>query len=424
MGKFRVRKGSLRGEITVPPSKSQTLRAILFGAMGHGKSFVRGALESGDVRAMIAACGLFGAKIENEREGISIEGVQGQIGERSGVIDAGNSGIVLRFCTAIGSLGSGRIVVTGDESIRSQRPMGDLIAGLRQLGVSVVSEKGFAPVHIQGPIRGKRAVVVGEDSQPVSALLIASAFAENPIEICVENAGEKPWVGLTLDWFDRLRIPYRREGFARYLMQGKLRVEGFDYTVPGDLSTAAFPIAAALITGSEVVIKNVDLKDAQGDKELIRVFQRMGAIIEVGDQILHVRRSGMLKGVKADINDFVDGLTILAVVACFAEGETHIYNGAVARQKECNRIACISQELKKMGADVEETTDGLKIRRSDLKGAHVDSHHDHRMALSLVVAGLGAEGETIVSPVACIAKTFPTFLRDFNKLGAQIEEIA
>lgn len=124
-----------------------------------------------------------------------------------------------------------------------------------------------------------------------------------------------------------------------------------------------------------------------------------------------------------DINDFVDAITILAVVACFAEGETRLYNAAIVRQKECDRISSIAAELKKMGANITEADDGLIIKKSSLTGTHLHSYHDHRMVMSLTVAALGANGEATIGPVECVSKTFPTFMRDFNALGANIKEV-
>jgi 3-phosphoshikimate 1-carboxyvinyltransferase len=284
---------------------------------------------------------------------------------------------------------------------------------------------GYAPIIIQGPLQAGKVTLAGEDSQPVSALLIASAFAVGPVEITVLNPGEKPWVALTLDWFERLGIPYENHHYTHYKLFGNARYKGFTYHVPGDLSSAAFPIAAALITNSEMTIKNVDMSDSQGDKELIDVFQKMGALIEIDERqkTLHVKKGKPLQGITVDINNFIDAITILAVVGCFADGETLITNGAVAKQKECNRIHCIVKELKKMGAEITETDDGLKVKKSRLKGAHVHSYSDHRMAMSLAVAALGAEGETKVSPVSCVSKTFPSFLNDFVALGSHIREV-
>ncbi len=259
----------------------------------------------------------------------------------------------------------------------------------------------------------------------MSALLIAAAFAEGPIELIVQRPGEKPWISLTLDWLDRLGISYENRDFTHYRLSGQARYKGFEYVVPGDHSSAAFPIAAALVTQSELTVKNIDMNDSQGDKELINVFQRMGALIEIDDKkkTLHVKKGKSLSGITVDINNFVDSITILAVVACFAEGETRIHNAAIAKSKECNRIQCIATELRKMGADIDEHDDGLTIRKSPLSGSTLHSYHDHRMVMSLTIAALGAKGETFVTPVACVSKTFPTFVRSFNALGANIQEI-
>jgi 3-phosphoshikimate 1-carboxyvinyltransferase len=302
--------------------------------------------------------------------------------------------------------------------------MRPLLNALTQLGVSAISTRGDgrAPVIIQGPLLPGKAIVEGEDSQPVSSLLIAGIFASGPIHLEVKNPGEKPWVSVTLNWLDRLGVTYKNDQFTSYSIQGRANYEGFDYVVPGDWSSAAFPIAAALVTQSELLVKNVDMTDCQGDKQLVSVFQKMGAHIEIDERkrTLYVKKGAKLQGIDVDINDFVDSITILAVAACFAEGETRIRNAAVAQHKECNRIRCISKELRKMGADIIEHDDGLTIRGSALKGADVLSYHDHRMAMSLAVAAMGASGETQIHDVDCVAKTFPTFVQDFNRMGAQI----
>lgn len=425
MSEYRIKKAKLAGEITIPPSKSHTLRSILFASMASGKSVIHNPLSSPDTIAMINACRAFGAKIDLFADRIEILGLNGKIQCADDVIDAGNSGIVLRFCAAIGALAALPVVLTGDASIKYQRPMKPLIEGLSQLGVSTASMRGdgHAPVIIQGPITRSSTTISGEDSQPVSALLIAAAFADGPIDLHVKNPGEKPWVALTLDWFDRFGIRYENHHFEHYRVFGPSRIEGFEYKVPGDLSTAAFPVAAALVTNSELLLKNVDLTDSQGDKELFAVFQKMGAQFEI-DEINHtlrVKKSRPLSGITVDINNFIDALPVLAVVACFAEGETCIHNAAIAKQKECNRIHGISTELKKMGADITETDDGLIIRRSHLKGAQLHSYHDHRIVMSLTVAALGAENETSITPIESVSKTFSTFAHDFNLLGANIK---
>lgn len=422
MNRYTVFTGSLSGHLSIPPSKSQTLRAILFASLAHGTSTIHHPLHANDANAMIQACKTLGASILSVPEGLQITGTKGTIHPKNETIDAGNSGIVLRFCSAVGALSSSPLIIQGDGS---RRPMQELLKGLNQLGAKATSMQGdgYAPVCIQGPLKAGEARISGEDSQPVSALLIASAFAQGPTSITVDNAGERPWVAMTLHWFDRLGIAYSQSDFSHFTITGNAQYNGFSYRVPGDISNAAFPIAAALATNSEISVGNIDLDDPQGDKELIAVFQKMGANITQKNDILHIKKGERLKGISVDINNFVDALPILAVIACFAEGETHISGASITRHKECNRITCIVQELKKMGAHIHETPDGLIVRGSPLHAATLSSHHDHRMAMALTVAALGADGQSTIEQVECVSKSFPSFLGDMNKLGANIKGI-
>lgn len=423
---YRIKKSSLSGSLAIPTSKSHTLRALLFGLMGEGTTFVRNYLPSPDTVAMLEAIKKFGAEVKVSPDFIEIKGVSGKLQPAENVIDAGNSGLVLRLIGALSSLASTYTVLTGDHSIRHNRPVKPLLDGLQSLGVFAQSMRldGFAPIVIKGPMKGGQTRLDGKDSQPVSGLLIASSFAQGPTEIYVENPGEKPWIDLTLHWFNQLGLKYSQENYTRYCIPGGGFYKGFDYRVPGDLSSLAFPLAAALITNSTLTLSNVDITDIQGDKKLIDALISMGAkiVIDGNKKQLHIDKGSRLKGRILDINDYIDAITILAVIGCYAEGTTQIQNGAIARRKECDRIHAIVSELKKMGADIEEKADGLIVHASPLKGTTVQTYRDHRMAMSLAVAALGAEGETIVEGVECIAKTYPNFVDHFQKLGADLKE--
>lgn len=425
MKQWIVKNSVLSGAISIPPSKSQTLRAILFAAMANGKSVIHNYLHSPDIHSMIEACRLFGATITIFPDSLEIIGLNGEIRTCEDVIDAGNSGIVLRFLACLAALCGKSTVITGDHSIRYIRPMQSVLDGLNELGCLAISTKedGFAPVIIKGPFKKNKVTLDGQDSQAVSGMLIASSFAKGPFEIFVTNPGEKPWILLTLSWLDFLKIPYENNNFEHYKIFGSARYDGFEYRVPADLSSAAFPIAAALITNSEISIKNVDMSDLQGDKELIYLFQKMGANIDIQKSAIHVKKTAQLNGMVVDINNFIDSVPILAVVACFAKGKTHIKNAEASKNKECNRLASITLELQKMGADITEKEDGLIINQSKLCGAKVYSHQDHRMCMSLSVAGLGSSGETHIVDTACVAKTFPNFIDDLSFLKAEIKEI-
>lgn len=421
-----VYKSQLKGHLSLPSSKSHSIRAILLGAMTHGLSKIEKVLDSPDIKQAIQAARLFGAMITENQDTLLIQGVNGRPHAPDNVIDTGNSGQVLRFASALAALGNHYTVFTGDESIRSNRSIQPLLEGLKGLGAFAEStrQNGYAPLIIKGPLQPGETSLRGEDSQPVSGLLMASAFVEGKTTIHVHHPGEKPWVALTLAWLDRLGVSYTNMNCETFTILGKQSYPAFHYIVPGDFSSAAFPLAAALITQSEMTIDNVDMDDIQGDKLIIPLLQQMGAHIDI-DHVgrrLYVKRGSQLKGQTIDLNLLIDAVVILAVLACFAEGETRLINGAIARRKECDRLTCIAQELKKMGANIEEKDDGLLIRHSPLKGAIVKSYKDHRMALSLIVAGLGAEGVTRVEDIECIQKSYPSFIQDLRSLGAILEE--
>lgn len=421
--KLRVCPSRLKGTALVPPSKSHTLRALLFGLMGRGTTHVHNYLHSPDTDAMIQAVCALGAQVEVEPTVLKIEGTAGKLQPAHDVINAGNSGIVLRFIGALAALLPTFTILTGDASIRTRRLAAPLLEGLKQLGAEAFSmrQDGFAPLIIRGPLHPGKATIEGEDSQPVSGLLIATSFLEGSSEICVKNPGEKPWIQLTLDWFDRLGIRYKNENFEKYTLFGNATYPGFSYTVPGDFSSAAYPLVAALLTDSELTIENLDFHDAQGDKKVIDILKKMGARIACEEKCLHVQKGGSLRGIKIDVGDTIDALPILAVVGCFAEGVTEITGGKIARSKESDRIHAIATELKKMGAHIEEREDGLRIFPSRLRGEKLFSHHDQRIALSLAVAALAAHGESVIEEAHHIRKTYPHFVPDFCLLGAEME---
>ena len=424
--RFIVNSSTISGNIIPPPSKSHTLRAILFALMGEGKTTIYNYLQSPDSDAMLNAIKLLGAKVEIFPNRLEIKGVGTRLVGADNVIDAGNSGQVLRFVGALAALIPTYTIITGDSSIRYHRSVAPLLSALSQLGVFAKSSRlnGYAPIIIKGPLCAKRAKLEGYDSQPVSGLIIASAFSTHPIELHVSHPGEKSWIDLTLHWLDFLGIRYLNDHYMRYLIYGKSYYSGFSYIVPADFSSLAFPLAAALITHSTISIQNIDMNDVQGDKQLLYVLCEMGAKLSIKNETIYMKRGGVLYGKKLDINDYIDAITILAVIGCYAEGTTEIYNAEIARKKECDRIYVITNELRKMGANIKETKDGLIVRCSKLHGADLESHKDHRIAMSLAVAALGAEGETRINDVGCIQKTYPTFAIDMQRLGANIKVIS
>lgn len=423
MKKLLIAPSILRGKIFIPPSKSHTLRAILFGMMGRGTSIIVNYLHSPDTDAMISAIQQFQIPVKRYPNYLMIEGNNGNISIAQNIIDSGNSGLVFRLIGAIAGLSKGYTVITGDYSIRNLRPIKPLLDGLQQLKVLAYSARpiGGAPIIVKGPPVPGIIQVCGKDSQPISALLIAASFIEGVTEIFVKNPGECPWIDMTLYWLKKLNIPYHRRGYGYYKIRGKNSYPGFYMKIPGDFSSAAYPLVAALITGSEITLHNTDFSDVQGDKEVITILQKMGAHVELINNSIHVKKTSVLHGIDISINDCIDAITILSVVGCFAKGSTRLLNGSMAKYKESNRIAAMAQELRKMGATIQETDDGMIIQSSPLHGSsNLYGHGDHRVILSLAVAALGAKGRSIIHEVDPIHKTYSSFVQDLQALGAEL----
>jgi 3-phosphoshikimate 1-carboxyvinyltransferase len=421
---IKVKKSKLQGTTLLPPSKSHTLRAILLAALAEGKSSLHNILQSPDTSKLIAICESIGASIEQTGTTLSIQGVGRNFAGFKGTLDVGNSGILLRFLTVIGAFYSSPFTITGDESACS-RPMADVAQALNRHKRVLKSAHvdALAPLYVQGPFEQHHVQLQGQDSQPASAFMFAAACRGENLQLSLHDPGEKPWLLLTKSWLERLNVPvYISPDYRDIRVYASKRWQGFTYTVPGDASTLAFPVAAALITESEITIEGVDYDPFQGDYAILDILKNMGAKLVAKPNQLTVFPS-TLRGGAFKINDCIDALPILSVVACFAQGATHLTGAKVAKTKECDRIQCMYQELTKMNGAVTMTEDGLCVHKAALSGTEVLSYDDHRMAMALSVAGLSSAIETTVTSTACINKTYPNFVTAFQDLGASIVEV-
>jgi len=417
--KLKSKASRLQGEIFVPASKSHTIRAVAIAAMAHGTSVLSNPLISDDARSSIAAAREMGASIEMGGEWI-IKGVGSKPSIDCRHIDTGNSGTSLRIFTALCSLGSHPISFDGDNSIR-QRPMMPLLSALENLGVHVIeSANGKCPFTISGPLKGGKTKVNGISSQFLTALLIAAPLAPQDTEITVENLNERPYVEITLDWLRKMGIRFEQRGLDWFRIYGEQKYTAFERYIPADFSSATFPLCAAAITGSEVMIAGLDFDDHQGDKAVFTYFENMGIRIKHTPQGVLVS-GGPMHGIDIDMNATPDALPAMAVAACFASGTTRLLNVPQARLKECDRIAASVKELRKMGAKIEELEDGMVIHHSQLTGCAVHGYEDHRMVMALAIAGMAAGGVTVVDTAESASVTYPAFLTDMQRLGGNLE---
>lgn len=417
---FHVKASRLEGTVAIPGSKSHTIRALLCGLLAGGTSIIRKPLDSSDTRSCLRMVRLLGARVREEEGLWRVEGCGGEIPVPEDVIDVGNSGTSLYLGMSLAALCEGHTIFTGDHQIRN-RPAGPLLSSINDLGGKALSTRGngMPPCVVSGRMKGGSTAIEAHTSQYLSSLLLASPCASGDTEIRVPLLNEAPYVAMTLSWLERCGIGYEKDDMKYFRIRGGQRYRAFDEAVPADFSSATFFLAAAAVTGSRLVLEGLDLGDTQGDKAVVDILERMGARVERGERFIAIEGAAMRGGV-FDLNAIPDALPALAVVACFAEGETRLVNVPQARLKETDRIAVMRMELSRMGARVEEAPDGLVIQRSGLKGARLHGHGDHRVVMALAVAGLAAEGETLIDTAESVAVTFPEFERLMRVAGANI----
>lgn len=417
---LRIKPSRLSGQVPIPASKSHTIRAVIIASLASGRSTIRNPLWSGDTASAVSTCQALGAEVERG-EVWTLQGTGGKIRAPENVIDVGNSGTTLYLALTMAALGTGYSVFTGDEQIR-KRPVQPLLEALQSLGAEAFSTRGngLAPVVVRGPLRGGRVEIHCPTSQYLSSLLLSCPLAEGDTEIQVLSLNERPYVRMTLDWLEEQGIRYTAEGLEYFSIPGGQAYRPFDKAVPGDFSSATFFLCAAAITGSDLTLLGLDMNDSQGDKAVVQMLEAMGSQVEVQPKGIRIR-GGPLEGGEFDLNATPDALPAMAVVGCCARGETRLVNVPQARLKETDRIAVMHEVLTRMGGQVEELPDGLILRQSHLRGTHLPGYGDHRVVMALAVAGLVAEGETIVDTAEAIQVTFPNFVELMQQVGGKVE---
>jgi len=407
----------VQATLTLPGSKSYTHRALMAAALAAGASVLTNALAAEDTELTAAALAQLGAGIDWQGTTIRVTGRNGRWLPASSPIYLGNSGTSMRFLTALAALGEGEYLLTGTDRL-CQRPLGELLQALGQVGVRAVSERsdGCPPVRVTGGLRGGKARLSGgTSSQYLSAMLFIGPLA--PAGLTIDITGEmvsRPYVDLTLEVLGDFGISYYREGYRLFELPGGQGYLPRDYEIEADASSASYFWAAAAITGGRVTITNLSLESSQGDAAFPEVLGRMGCEVESSPAGLTVR-GGPLKGITVDMAAMPDLVPTLAVLAAFAAGDTVITGVAHLRHKESDRLAAVATELAKMGVEVRETDDGLVIRGGAPKGAVIHTYDDHRIAMSFAVAGLKIPGVAIEDP-QCVAKSFPDFWQFFQQL--------
>ncbi len=413
-----------RGSVRLPGSKSISNRVLLLAALARGETELRGLLDADDTRVMIDALRLLGVQLTERAEALEVRGVDGAFPRKKADLFLGNAGTALRPLAAVLAVSEGEYHLRGVARMH-ERPIGDLVDALRGIGARVeyAGKPGYPPLTIHPARIAPGAVKVKGDvsSQFLTGLLMALPVLKR--ESTLEVQGElisKPYVDLTLDAMRRFHVDVKRTAWksfaipaASYVSPGTLRVEG-------DASSASYFLAAGALGGGPVRVEGVGRDSVQGDIRFVEVLQRMGAEVALGEDSITVKNEGRkLRAVDMDMNHIPDAAMTAAVLALFADGPSVLRNIASWRVKETDRIAAMATELRKLGAEVEEGGDFLKIAPPSLpkSGVLIRTYDDHRMAMSFALVAAGGVPVRIHDP-GCVAKTFPGFFDAFRSICA------
>lgn len=473
-------QNKLSGTVTVPGSKSHTIRALLLAAMADGISYIENPLPSADCLSAAFAITAFGAKVDigcpfdsngkpfgTPKNVWIVEGAGKNIHLPDREIDVGNSGSTLYFFTPVAACFAGTSKFTGDASICT-RPVNHLLDALRQLGAKAETTRvgiDAPPFSVTGPIKAGRVTTDGRLSQYISGLMMASALVDGTLDINLTDPKEVPYLEMTKIWLNSVGIPVEMSSdYTKIKVTGPHAIKAFSRVVPADWEAVAFPLIAALLSESDISITGVDCSGSQGDDAIVPLLQSVGADIKIIPDIGQTTGTLVVKGsnskklaittpdktLRVNISGFPDAVCALAVIGCFIEGTLILEDTGVCRKKETDRIKVMVSELRKCGA---ELVDGLTLNSSDslygdcliingknsrnsMHGATVESYDDHRVAMSLACLGLGlktfgvADGlsqvgeneKMIVKNAECCSVSFPKFFEVMNGIGAGFVE--
>jgi 3-phosphoshikimate 1-carboxyvinyltransferase len=413
---------SLDAVVEVPGSKSLTQRALIAAALAQGESTLIGPLASEDTAYTMAALRQMGIEVDDsDPTAWVVQGSAGKIQVPDQDIFLGNNGTATRFLTSVAALGQGRFRISGGQRM-TERPIEPLIQALRGWNVQIQSEagNGCPPLSIDadGLSGGETVLPEGKSSQYLSSLLLVAPYAAHKAELKVEGeVFSRPYVEMTMAVMADFGVWVEVIPSLTYFRIPQGCYQGIRYHIEGDASGASYFWAAAAVTGGKMRVANVPVPSLQGDAQLVPLLARMGCEVSRCKGGVTVQGPERLQGIEVDMANMPDVAPTLAVVAAFAEGTTVINNIAHLRIKECDRLAVMVSELRKMGAEVEEEEDRMIIHGQaggvNLHGAEIETFEDHRIAMCFAVAGLRIPGVHIHGE-ECVAKSFPDFWYRFQ----------
>lgn len=410
-----------QGEVTLPGSKSLSNRILLLAALARGTTRITNLLDSDDVRHMLNALRTLGVSYElsDDRKTCVLQGLGDLFSVAEPVeLFLGNAGTAVRPLTAALCLSRGTFTITGEPRMY-ERPIGDLVDAMRALGADITctQNEGYPPLVIRGKsLAGGEVAIKGNvSSQYLTALLMVAPLLSSDLLIRVDgDLVSKPYIDITLDTMRRFGVSVENRAYQTFAVRGgQTYISPGEIMVEGDASSASYFLAAAAIAGGPIKVHGTGSASVQGDAKFAEVLRLMGAQVEYSDYWIQVTGQGKLRGVDVDLNHIPDAAMTIATAALFADGPTCIRNIYNWRVKETDRLAAMATELRKVGAEVEEGEDYIRIvPPQKIRAATIDTYNDHRMAMCFSLAAFGDAPITINDP-KCTSKTFPEYFDVF-----------
>jgi len=412
-----VDPSALEGTVNAPTSKSMTQRAIAAALLADGESIILNPSYCDDsLAAMSMAVGL-GARVEPQ---VSEMKIVGSAILKESKLNCGESGLAIRMFSPIAALYQAEITLVGANSLK-KRPMFMIEDALNQLGVKCTSTGGFLPLTIQGPLTGGHCEIDGSvSSQLLTGLLMALPLATKNSEIIVRNLKSKPYIDMTIQILKYFGITVENKGYDLFHIPGNQKYIPSRYTVEGDWSAGAFLLVAAAING-QLIINGLNRDSLQSDMSVIKALEKAGAKMAFKDNKLEISKSG-LKAFDFDATESPDLFPPLVALATYCNGISSIKGVSRLIFKESNRAKTLQEEFAKLKVRIDIRDDTMFITGSQPLAGRVESHDDHRIAMALAIAALGATGRVYIRDSQCVAKSYPGFFDDLRQLGASVRE--
>ena len=425
MADLKLGNGRLRGNVKVPPSKSMAHRAIICASLSTGISKIENIDYSDDIIATIEAMKALGANIEKYEDHIKVYGIrEHNLDDSLKVIDCNESGSTLRFLIPISLLVKGKKKFIGRGNL-GKRPLNTFYNIFDKDGIEYSYEEGVLNLEVEGELKGGEYHLEGNiSSQFITGLLFTLPLLNTDSKLIITTEMEsKGYIDLTLSALRDFGIEIINNDYKEFIIKGNQEYKGRDYRVEGDYSQAAFFLTADAI-GNDVIIEDVLLDSAQGDKEVVDILERMGLEVKAEGNTLVTNINKPLVSTVIDGSQCPDIIPVLSVAAALSEGTTEIIKAGSLRIKECDRLKAVATELRKLGAKIEEKEDGLIIEGvSELKGGvEVWSWNDHRIAMTLAIAATRCNEPIILKDYKCVSKSYPSFFEDYRNLGGIADE--